>query len=718
MKDYPYKAFDSFVIRTPLLSFENRLEFDFDNPLFEEALYIASPELYEQKNLQRAAYSSHMQRTLYKYWVRASTRSTPFGLFSSWSLGRIGDNDNVEIGNSAGIVRHARLDMSLLCRIARHLQTIPEVAERVLYYPNDSIVCVGDQIHFVEYQNKDGYRTYYLQRADYSEELGAILDKAQKGLSIQDAVKILCSLDVNEQSAREFVADLISSQILVSEIEINAIGKEPLARLISILMKRNVPSIYYDRLLAYEQILKTRMKERVDKSLCEGMYSDLSKDLNDFDRKYLLQVDTYRDLKHGTLSRNTIRAVEDAITFLSKVTRGAVSKNIQTFQSKFMERYEEQSIPLLLALDQESGIGYPVGDNYDVNEELINGIPFTHSDRDDALRLSQLDIAILRKCVGSAGGFIEEVALDDDLIASKNSNDDRMPAPTISALINIVINEEGEQRINLLSCGGVSASSLIGRIGYILPEINELCSTICSHEQESMPSDTIVSEIVHMPQDRVGNVIHRIIKRKGEIHYLSNRNPLDEYSLSASDLLLEIKRGRLTLRSRHTGEIIIPILSNAHNYHLQPLPVYQFLCDYQHYYFKSVGKIDVSNILSALKFSPRIVYKNIVLSPRKWVVELSDFGLGGKKSLNDEKVQGWREKNDIPDEVLICEFDNELYINFKNDLSRDVFKDQIEHKKRLILAELYGTPDGSIHGEGGNYRSEICLSFHTNKENA
>jgi hypothetical protein len=107
-----------------------------------------------------------------------------------------------------------------------------------------------------------------------------------------------------------------------------------------------------------------------------------------------------------------------------------------------------------------------------------------------------------------------------------------------------------------------------------------------------------------------------------------------------------------------------------------------------------------------------------VLNTRKWDVELSDFGPEGKGGLSDEKVREWRERYNIPDEVLICEFDNELYIDFRNDLSRDVFKDQIMHNKRLILAELYGTPDSSIHGEGGNYRSEICLSLHTNKENA
>jgi hypothetical protein len=718
MKEFLYKSFDSVILRTPLFPFEKRLVFDFDNPLFDEALYVASPELFEQKNQQKGAYSPHMLRTLYKYWVRASTRSTPFGLFSSWSIGNIGDSDNVEVGEPASVVRHARLDMSLLCRIIRHLQAIPEVAERILYYGNDSIVRVGDQIHFVEYQNKDGYRTYYLQRADYCEELGVIIERAKKGITIQEAVRILCSLDINEQSAQEFVADLIGSQILVGEIEINAIGEDPLARLISILAKREVPSVYYERLSAYDQLLKTTMKAGIDTSLCERLYSELSGEFNKFDRKYMLQVDTCRNLKNACLSTDVIRAVEEAVSFLSKITPRSFPGNIQSFQSKFMERYEEQSVPLLLALDQESGIGYPVDGKYDVNEELINDVPFANSENDAPLQLSQIEIKILRKMFSSNGGILKEVSLDEDVITGKTSNDDRLQAPTISALINIVTNEEGEQRINLLNCGGITASSLIGRIGYMDSEIERFCSSICAYEQESMPSDTVLAEIVHMPQDRTGNVIHRVIRRKGEIHYLSNRNPQEEKSISASDLLLEARSGRLTLRSRISGEKIIPILSNAHNYHSQSLPVYQFLCEYQHYCFKSVGTIDVANILSALKFSPRIVYKNVVLSPRKWIVDLSDFGLEGKKSLDDAKVQEWREKNNIPDEVLICEFDNELYIDFRNDLSRDVFKEQVEHKERLILAELYGTPDGSIHGEGGNYRSEICLSFHTNKENA
>ena len=658
-----------------------------------------------------------MLRTLYKYWVRSSTRSTPFGLFSSWSIGEIGNVDNIELDESLGITRNFRLDMSLLCRIARQLQTIPDIANRILYYSNDSIIRIGEQIHYVEYQTNNGYRTYFLQCADYSEELDKIISLARNGVSISEAINYLCSLNIEQKSAKKFINELIDAQILVCELEICPIGEDPLTRLVITLEKREVPLIYFEKLINYKHLLKTLNCGDTNRILCNQLFNELNNEFNGLNRKYLLQVDSYRKLITATLSRETVNAVEDALLFLSKLTTGIYSENIKLFQKKFYEQYEEQTVPLLTALDQESGIGYPVLRKYDVNEELLQGISFAINESPKSINLSQIDIYILRKIFKYESRFCDEVFLEDDIILDNNSEENIKPASTISALINIVNNTDGIQRINLLSCGGVTASSMIGRISYINPQIEELCSSICSFEQDSMPSNTTIAEIVHMPQDRTGNVIHRRIKRNTEIHYLSV-NTDHENCINASDLLLDVKNGKLKITSRKTGNTIIPILSNAHNFHMRPLPVYQFLCDYQYYCFNTIRGINTSNILGLLRYSPRIIYKNIVLSPREWLVNISDFKIKNKDNLTEEIIMKWRRMNNIPNEILVCEYDNELYINFENELSMDVFKDLVVNNKQLKISEIYGTPADFIHGVYGKYRGEICLSFHINDKYA
>ena len=90
-----YTNFPNYILRTP----KEPLKFGFDLLLqdklpmskiledasFEEALYLASPELMNVlKNYQNLHDNKKfkLERTVLKYLVRAASRCTPFGLFS------------------------------------------------------------------------------------------------------------------------------------------------------------------------------------------------------------------------------------------------------------------------------------------------------------------------------------------------------------------------------------------------------------------------------------------------------------------------------------------------------------------------------------------------------------------------------------------------------------------------------------------------------------
>jgi 5-methylthioribose kinase len=108
MPQFPYSFFEEYVVRTPLFSRRNfqekakkemfsdvELRKICEDLVFQEAIYLASPNLYKElKNwldLEKELSSSQHQKlknTILKYYTRMSTRCTPFGLFSGVGLGK------------------------------------------------------------------------------------------------------------------------------------------------------------------------------------------------------------------------------------------------------------------------------------------------------------------------------------------------------------------------------------------------------------------------------------------------------------------------------------------------------------------------------------------------------------------------------------------------------------------------------------------------------
>ena len=136
----PYKAFNTCILRTPLFSLEKYQEFlnlfnsidnnvssFIDDLVIMEALFLASPEFYQEllklnKESLQVKDRNKIIFSLYKYLSRASTRCTPFGLFAGFSSGLL--SDQTSIIENTGVVnykRHTRLDMNYLCALASNL---------------------------------------------------------------------------------------------------------------------------------------------------------------------------------------------------------------------------------------------------------------------------------------------------------------------------------------------------------------------------------------------------------------------------------------------------------------------------------------------------------------------------------------------------------------------------------------------------------------------
>src|SRR5688500_5203080 len=125
-------AHDFYLLRTPYLPLDfirqfegvslselsERLKVTFDDPALQEAIYIASPELFgefmkwKQGTVTDEKSEQKLVLSLYRYLLRMSSRCTPYGLFAGCAVGRFDDQTRVTLADTAQYKKHSRLDMN------------------------------------------------------------------------------------------------------------------------------------------------------------------------------------------------------------------------------------------------------------------------------------------------------------------------------------------------------------------------------------------------------------------------------------------------------------------------------------------------------------------------------------------------------------------------------------------------------------------------------
>ncbi|MDV7697833.1 lantibiotic dehydratase family protein [Chryseobacterium soli] len=119
------------------------------HPVFLEAIYLASPYLYEEviqwllgKDMPLKQFQK-LKNTILKYYSRMSTRCTPFGLFAGVGLGKFSlETSNIftnKIFNyqlsTDNMVRDTKLDMHFLVSLAQHFVQLPEIRNKLFVFP-------------------------------------------------------------------------------------------------------------------------------------------------------------------------------------------------------------------------------------------------------------------------------------------------------------------------------------------------------------------------------------------------------------------------------------------------------------------------------------------------------------------------------------------------------------------------------------------------------
>lgn len=701
MSRFPFQFFDNYIVRTPVLPYKKfetifssqkinheKLEV-FADGLFREAIYLASLSLY---NETKSKISEKSKISLLKYYNRASTRYTPFGLFAGVSLSKFDKEDHFPKSFSENErLRDTKLDMHFSVALSKLLNSIPYIKNNISYFPNNSIYFIGNKIRFVEYENKEGKRDYIISSAPLSEELEQILLASKEGKTIDELSSALTNEEISLEEAREFINELIENQVLVSELEPNVAGNDFLDSIILIL-ERIGANKERDLLVA----LKNKIQQLdLNFGNSENMYAEIEELINnlnlEYDKKYLFQTDLYYNSKIE-LSYQWKKQLKKGISFLNKITAPYKETTLEKFKEAFYERFENEEVSLSYALDSEIGIGYlqniPTKGVHPYLEDLI--LPSPKQKKELQIKLNPIHLLLNQKLQKSYWNKEYVIKLTDDDFNDFEENWNDLP-DTLS-LIGEIISENQQEKLYINNITG-KAGRLLGRFCSEKSTIKDFVKQISDKELELNPNK-ILAEIIHLPESRIGNVIRRPQLRNYEIPYLANSTLEKENQISVDDLYLSIKNGKLFLRSKTHNKEVVPHLTNAHNYSNNSLPIYHFLCDYSNQKIRTSLFFDWSGLSKIYDFLPRVEYENIILSKAQWKINSEQIKIFNSIILSEniehlfQKIKEWRKLKQIPQWIQWIQGDNTLAVNLQNFDLVQMFFSSVKNEKEIIIEEF------------------------------
>jgi len=753
-----YSFFSSFIVRTPshpinfylnltkksLIDRQDIIEILNDNKI-KEAIFLASPELYSQiqkyilKNDWSDQKADRIKISLLKYFIRMSTRSTPFGLFAACGIGKLDNKTKIQINSSqryevASFYRKTRLDMQFLGNLGHEYINNSIIQSALLLYPNTTLYKLVKSYRYLQYKLKEGKRIYSLEGFKRTKHLDLILENARHGINKDDLKFILISKKIEETEAIEFINLLIEQQILVYEAEINLTGDDYLDRLMnlvcdikksnSLLSRKSLKKYDFEKeevenlILFLEKLSNTLMeidKEEVNKksfSFYEEIVETIISKGIPFDKKFLFQTDLFLNNYNNSfhLDQKYTQNITKAISLLNRISEKPKDSFLENFKKAFVERYDREKIPLVKALDVETGIGYLQDNNFDVTP-LLDKIEIKQDRKDDfKVHLNKVEKILVDKLQNFTPENNNSITLKSSDFENIDFSNENVPC-TFSCVFEIV-QENGKEWITIQNLGGSSAANLLARFCYGNEQIEHFANEITRYELNSF-TDKIIAEIVHLPENRTGNVLRRPNLRLFEIAYMGQSSLPSSQQINIEDIMIFIDDGRLKMWSKRYDKEIIPRLTNAHNYSYNSLPIYHFLCDMQFENCKQSIGFNHYKIDKIRDYSPRIIIENCIVSKEKWIFtrekhqalfeKFREVNLIYNRDIFNFKLYLSDSRPPLPQYVSLIDGDNTLIVNLENRTCIELLVKSVKNRSHFILEE-YLFPSKKIVGDANeNY---------------
>jgi len=683
----------------------------------QESIYIASPEFYQRfkgwLEGRQTDDADKIAQTLYKYLARMCTRCTPYGLFAGCFTGTLAGKTEVRFEPTNKYLKFARLDMELMTELVEAVLTSETIAPILRYRPNKMLYEVDHRYRYTERVNDDNQQSFRISSVDTSDFIDTVLNVAEGGATQLDLAGCLVTSEVELDEALLFINELIEVQILVPELSPTLTGNDFRVQFIQ-RMEQDYPAHpQVPVLLRQVGELLARQDTQVEKY--EQMAA-LIRTIAPTRSQNTVQVDLFYNTTVNTLGQEPINRITKQLEKLMVLAKQQVSNDFRAFGQRFSERYEQQEVPLHIALDNELGIGYNSGQQNIGFQPLLEDIIWPEEDTRQSVSWGALQTFMSQKYVEAIKTHQPVINLTDADLNALRQEIPAIPLPaSFYAFGNLLAASEqaidaNEFLFNLIGCAGPSSATLLGRFCPGDPDLADWVTKALAEEELQYPN-AVLAEIVHLPETRVGNVLRRPVLRHYEIPYLTDGGVDEAHQLPISDLRVSVRQGgRVVLRSVKLNKEVIPRLTTAHNFSTG-LPIYRFLCDLQ---YQDAGmRVGWDwGLLANQTYLPRVQYGNIIVSRATWTLVQPTSRTPEAELIR--LLEDLKNRYHLPQYVVIVQGDNELLIDTESRISRELLLAEYSKRDRLILKEYLFTADNRfLTDESGSYANELVLPLKT-----
>ncbi|WP_293785073.1 lantibiotic dehydratase [uncultured Pedobacter sp.] len=736
--------YDFFLLRTPTFPIESVLVLNallnqyvdrpkdavvveqtkkiFSDPLFMEAIYFASNDLYkalvqwlEGGNLSGDK-EDRLIRSLHRYYSRMCTRCTPYGLFAGCAYGEIEDEQTKFSFAKEKIRKHARFDMGFISELVKKISRIKEIKEQTLFYVNNSLYKAGERYIYVENITRDGIKSYNLSALHSSSYIDKVLSASAGGATLSQLENLLYTGEIPRQSLGKFLNGLVDMQVLISELSPTVTGTDFTTNLIQRLAQlKNTAELVKPLKEAYGMLQKKNITlanhiEAGQKAAALVGYSFSG----------VIQEDVYYNMENNRLSKKTVKEITNLSERLFSASGPSITAHLEDFIRKFTARYEQQEIPLVKAIDPDFGIGYGLAvSGISENMPLLKGLNLRMPLGDSTGNKNAFSKLVAEKMkyyykTGDKVLTIDDKDIDQLIKANTSAHKaQRNSAYIFGSLLSQSTEEldKGNYKFLVSQLHAFGVGRLLGRFALGEEKLHDKLKQ-CFKDEELANPDLILAEVVHMPEGHGGNVVLRPQFRRYEIPYMSSSSLDPDHQIGISDLLVSVRNQRLVLRSKKLGKEILPQLSHAHNAHLGQ-PIYRFLSDVRSQQVNAGFQWDWTGYTDE-QYLPRIEYGKFILARGRWKLKREKESLLNNPKAISDYFNEIRKQRKLPRYVvMVQDGDNELFVDLENTVCCQHVARRLK-KQDVYLFEFLNTPENClIRDASGSYNHQVIIPLGT-----
>jgi thiopeptide-type bacteriocin biosynthesis protein len=733
--------FPSLIVRAPRFPFthtashENLLMQLGENRIFMEALFVASPVLYdeftkllENREGKDAKKIQKIQNSVLKYYHRMCSRSTPFGLFSGLGTATWGNCTHLQKQDNATRL-FIKADMSYLLLLAQYLEQQENIRYAISYQVNSSLYWLdGEYRYYQSFVNGQGEKTSQLNAIDDTEDIRFVLQLCSAApVHFHTLARQLQQFTRMEDTAAPagFIDSLIEAQVLLSIFTPQLTGNDYLQQLIQVVAtaQQNQPDTRTLTILHTLEHLRTLFKQEIDHDSLiphlRQIHTTASQIPVPCELSRLFHIDTHYRFTHATAANSLQDTLSEAVHVLSLLSHPNPGKELlETVKQRLQEQYEQQPVKLAHLADPDIGLIETTDNHFiDFGNERLNTlnqyIPRQQNTRNSPRQHPAYHF-LAEKLLQSYKHHLYTIVLNKEdiqqLESERAGQEQDTPLPDTFPIVFQLI-DGGDAQVLLEHAGGSGGTSLVARFSEADEDLNQLLQTVTAYEA-GLHTEELIAEIIHLPENRTANILRHPATRPYEIPYLAASSLPPGQQISINDIYVTVHNNQLKLYSQSKQQFIIPYIDNAHNYMAGNLPLYQFFGALQAQEKHTQLQVEWP-VIPSVYFFPRLQYRQTILSPAQWRLPLKEFQL----LLTAEKdnmplataMQSFATQWMLPRYFCLADADQTQLVDTEDLLSIQAFVKELKQRQEIHLKEylLPATQAGVTDQDGCAYAHQL-----------